>query len=464
MQRSPRQPTAARLQVSGYRFLLRRVECALLTGDAGAVGQPLRAATAALMVGCLVAAVAAAGCAVLALLRPQAELDRARIAVGRDSGALYVRVDDVWHPVLNLASARLVAATPANPQRVPESLLARSRRGPLLGIPGAPQLIGRPLSENESAWTICDSDGAVPSVVVIGAIEGSPVGRLPAGQAVLVAPASGSPVYLLYNGQRAMVDLADAAVVRALRLEGRAPRLVSHWLLNALPETPPISAPRIRGTGADAPGLPGFAVGNVLRVTRGDGDEYYVVLVGGVQRIGQLAADLLRFSSSLGAANAIAVAPDAIRAAGVVRDLPVAGFPDRAPVMSDGGKTLCVTWQPGRPGDSGIALLAGDGLPVQAGQLPVTLAQADGGGAALDAVYVPPGRSAYVFGGGRAGTRFLVTETGVRFAVHDEDAAHDLGLPAPIPAHWPVLSALPSGPELSRVSASVARDTVAGGP
>jgi len=459
----PRQPTT-RLQISGYRFLSRRIECALLGRDMRAVNEPLRARTASLAVGCVLATMTVAGCALLALLRPQAELDRASIVMGQDSGALYVRVGDIWHPVLNLASARLIAATPANPRPVRESDLGRTKRGPLLGIPGAPQFLGQPLSADQSAWTICDAQGTAATTIVVGPVEGSSVRRLPSDQAALVAPASGSPAYLLYNGRRAVVDLADAAVVRALRLEGRAPRLVSQSLLNTVPEAPPISVPRIRGAGGEAPGLPGFPVGSVLRVTRGDGDDYYVVLPAGVQRIGQVAADLLRFSNSRGTANAITVAPDAIRAAGVVDTLPVAGFPGRAPTLSDGGSTLCVTWEPAPSGDAGIAFLAGNGLPVRAGQLPVTLSQADGSGPALDAVYVPPGRSAYVRGNGRVGTGYLVTDTGVRFAIHDDDAAHDLGLWAPIPAPWPVLVALPSGPELSRQGASVARETVAGTP
>jgi hypothetical protein len=125
---------------------------------------------------------------------------------------------------------------------------------------------------------------------------------------------------------------------------------------------------------------------------------------------------------------------------------------------------LCVTWEPAPSGDAGIAFLAGNGLPVRAGQQPVTLSRADGSGPALDAVYLPLGRSAYVRSNGRVGTGYLVTDTGVRFAIHDDDAAHDLGLPAPIPAPWPVVVALPSGPELSRKNASVARETVAGTP
>ena len=78
--------------------------------------------------------------------------------MGKESGALYVRVGDSWHPVLNLASARLIAATDANPRPVRESELSRTKRGPLLGIPGAPQLLGSPLPGDESVWTICDTD------------------------------------------------------------------------------------------------------------------------------------------------------------------------------------------------------------------------------------------------------------------------------------------------------------------
>jgi type VII secretion protein EccB len=470
----PRQPTS-RLQVSGYRFLLRRIECALLRGDIHTVNEPLRAPTASLAVGCVLATVALAGCGFLALLHPRPALDHAHIVMGRESGALYVRVGETWHPVLNLASARLIAATDANPQPVAESDLAGTKRGPLLGIPGAPQLLARPLAGDESTWVICDTDGGAATTVILGAAQGSPVRRVGPGWAILVAPGSGSPAYLLYDGRRAVVDLADPAVYRALRLEGRVPHGVSQALLNAVPEAPPIAVPRIRGAGGPAVTLPGFSIGSVLRITRGDGDENYVVLDAGVQRIGQVAADLLRFSDSQGATKVIAVAPDVIRGAPIVNTLPVSTFPDGAPALSDGlsekgATTVCATWAPAASGGAEIGFLAGSALPVPADQVPVTLVQADGRGPALDAVYLPVGRSAFVRSttltgdGTGAGTRYLITETGVRFAVHDDDAAHDLGLLAAIPAPWPLLAALPSGPELSRQNASIARDTIAAGP
>lgn len=455
------------LHASGHRFLLRRIECALLGRDPRLVGGPPRAQAAALAGGCALAVVAVVVCASLALLRPQVDLGDARIAMGRTSGALYVRVGDTWHPVLNLASARLIAAVDANPTPVPESALIAVKHGALLGIPGAPQMLTPPLSPDESVWTVCDSDDAATTTVLVGPVPASAPRRLEPDRAVLATAGSDSPVYLLYRGRRAVVDLADPAVLRAAGLSGQAPRRVSPLLLNAILEVPPIAVPRIRRAGGPAGSwLPGFAVGSVLRITRASGDEHYVVLDAGVQRIGRFTADLLRFSDSQGTAGVIAVAPDVIRAAPLVHTLPVAGFPDETPHLS-GDTTVCATWQPARSGSADSTVLTGSGLPPGRA---VSLAQADGRGPAVDAVRIPPGRTAYAVGqvlggsGPAYGTRYLVTDTGVRFAIHDDDAARALGLPATAaPAPWPVLAALPGGPELSREQASVARDTIGTG-
>lgn len=461
----PTEPTTWR-HVSGHRFQLRRIECALLGEDLYAVGRR----RGALAVGCALAIVVVLASVLLALQRPQAGLGDAQIVMGQASGALYVRVGDTWHPVLNLASARLIAATNADPRPVRESELTHTKRGALLGIPGAPQLLAQPLAISESAWTICDNDNdnEAATTVLVGTAADSSVRRVAADRALLVTPPSGSPAYLLLQGRRAVVDMADAAVRHALHLPDRTPTRVSQTLLNAVPEAPPIAAPRISGAGAPAGSwLPGFPVGSVLGITRASGAEYYVVLTGGIQRIGQVAADLLRFRDSQGSTHVVAVAPDVIRAAPMFDGLPVSGFPDQAPSEIIAEPTTCVTWTPAAAGPADIAFLSGTGRPLPPGRQPVALAQADGRGPAVDAVYLPPGRSAYVtsrslFGdNSRAATRYLITDTGVRFAIHDDDAAHALGLPsAAAPAPWPVLSALPVGLELSRERASVARDAV----
>ena len=460
------QPTT-RLHISGYRFMRRRIECALLGRDLRSANGPMRAPAQSLMAGLALAVILLAGCAVLALLRPQPGLATAPILMEKQSGALYVRLGETLHPVLNLASARLIAKTNADPQPTATSALSRGRRGPMLGIPGAPQFLGTPLREDELRWTVCDSrDG---TTVVVGRGEGPQSHILARDQTLLVRPSSGASTYLLYGGHRSVVNLGDAAVERALGSEGQVPRTVSPLLLNVIPEAPPLTAPRIPDAGIrGSSSLPGFPVGSVLRVTRTGGDEFYVVLTDGVQRVGQLAADLVRFTNSQGTRTVMSVAPDVIRNASAVTRLPVSGFPDQArtPPLTD-DTTLCARWTYAASDNVDISFSVG-GLPISDGEGPVSLAQADGKGPAVDAVYLPPGRSAYVratgLSGGnvRAGTRYFISETGVRYAVHDDDAAHDLGMPdAMIPAPWPVLAKLPAGPELGRVNASVAQDVPA---
>ena len=92
----------------------------------------------------------------------------------------------------------------------------------------------------------------------------------------------------------------------------------------------------------------------------------------------------------------------------------------------------------------------------------VPLAQADGAGPAVDAVFVPPGRSVYLRAGGRhAATGSVVIDTGVRFPLGDTDSAHVLGLPDEAqPAPWSLVSLLPAGLPLGRDAALVARDVI----
>ena len=128
----------------------RRIACALLGRDLRTVNDSTPAPWQSLTAGLVLAIVLLAGCLVLALLRPQPSAPTAPIVMERQSGALYVRLGETLHPVLNLASARLIAKTNADPQSIATSALGRSKMGPLLGIPGAPQFLGRPLGEDET--------------------------------------------------------------------------------------------------------------------------------------------------------------------------------------------------------------------------------------------------------------------------------------------------------------------------
>src|SRR5699024_3579407 len=99
-------------------------------------------------------------------LRPAGDVSRETVMLGTDSGAMYVRVDDRVHPVLNLASARLLVGAPDGPARVRDSDLADAPRGPLVGIPGAPSVFPEPVGDAEATattWTVCDESAATGS-------------------------------------------------------------------------------------------------------------------------------------------------------------------------------------------------------------------------------------------------------------------------------------------------------------
>ncbi|MEV3901458.1 type VII secretion protein EccB [Mycobacterium sp. NPDC050551] len=462
---SSRDRTTTRLQVSAHRFLTRRMQHALVRGDVRMLDDPMRTQSLSLTAGAVLAVIAIGGCAVLAFLRPQGPIDGATILAVRESGALYVRIDDTVHPVLNLASARLIAGAADLPMVVSEQAVASARRGPAVGIAGAPASIGTTLPAAESLWNVCDSGDR--TIVRVG----SPQDAAPFDDtdAVLVAPASESAAttYLLHAGRRAAVDLRDRAVTRALRLEGRTPRQVPRSLIDAIPEDPPIVAPRIPGAGSTGPAaLGGYPVGTVVRLARAETAEHYVVLTDGVQRIGEVTADLIRLTVNQPREDIPTIAATALASAPAVETLPVGTFPARVTIADP--PVLCARWQAGDgPRQARTTLWRADAVPSGPGL--VALAQADGKGPAVDAVEVPAGRSLFVCAvgvngsGGGSGPLYLVTDVGVVFGVRDAQTAQHLGLSAAAtPAPWPVLARLPRGPELSRERASVLHDSVAG--
>jgi type VII secretion protein EccB len=440
------------------------MEYALACRDTRMLDDPIRGQSMALAAGVVLAAIVIAVCAVLALLRPHGSLGTDPIVMVRDSGAMYVRVGDTMHPVPNLASARLIAGTPAVPRLVSSTMIAGAEHGPLMGIPGAPGDLAPALADEQQAWTVCDDSGDRTTTVIIG-----PPAQHPVAPPVLVTAVEerARGTYLLHAGRRAAVDLRDRAAVRALRLDSVVPLSVSAALLDPLPEAAPIVAPRVPGAGGPGPaGLADFRVGEVLRVPRAGEADHYVVLTDGVQRVGRVAADLIRFTDSHGGDEIPDVPADRIAAVPVVDTLAVTDLADPVVAGADLGGALCTRWLwRGMGPVPDTAVLTTGTLPER--ERALELVQADGDGPRVDAVSVPDGRSLYLWAAGVAGEgmstgpRYLVTASGVAFGVGDAEAAAALGLPqTPRAAPWPLLALLPRGPELSVARAAVVRDSV----
>ncbi|UGT60029.1 type VII secretion protein EccB [Nocardia asteroides] len=478
----PSKPTT-RWQVSGYRFLVRRMEHALVRRDVRMLHDPMKSQSRAYAVGLVLALVVLAGCGVLALLRPQDKIGSNTILIGKESGGVYVVIGDTVHPALNLASARLAAGEAAKPAIVKESELGKKPRGQLIGIPGAPAALLFDKKGAGRAWTVCDQlkmDGGSDlstSVLVGDPDTGAKADVLPGERALLVQGRDSA--YLIYDTKRARVDMSSRAVTDALGITGVTPRPVSDGLLNAVPEVLPLVAPRIDGVG-EAPGysMDGHRIGDVVQLSTTD--EYYVVLRDGLQGISALTADIIR-NSTPGAGDA--TIPQSMRTGvGVSKALQVDDYPRTAPtlVQPKDRPVSCLTWRPiAAAADNGdgarraeLEVLTGVDLPLPDDARTVPLAKADGSGPNADAVYLKPSTGAYVQSTGidpdssRRDSLFYVGDTGVRYGIKNAEAAKALGMenvPAE-PAPWPIVGLLAAGPSLGREEAMVAHDGVAPDP
>ncbi|MFE3545514.1 type VII secretion protein EccB [Nocardia sp. NPDC059177] len=480
----PSKPTT-RWQVSGYRFLVRRMEHALVRRDVRMLHDPMRAQTRAYVVGLVLGIVVLAGCGVLALLKPQDKIGDNKILIAKESGGVYAVIDNVVHPALNLASARLAVGEAADAAVVKESELGKKPRGPLIGIPGAPTSILYDKDGNGRAWTVCDrlkADGsaALTTSVLAGSPNlGAKAAKLEPGKALLVQ--GKDSVYLVYDNKRARVKMDDAPVVQALGISGATPRTISEGLLNAIPEVLPIITPTIDNPGGTPTyNVSGHRIGDVVQVFN-ESNQNYVVLQDGLQAISALTAQIIRnFYPTI--MNGTTIQSTDRTYAPTSNTLKVHNYPvDRPTLIADKDQPVsCMSWKPiaGATDNSDgtaraeLSLFTGIDLPIPDNAKLVDLAQADGAGPNADSVYIPPASGAYVQSTGiepdsrRKDSLFYIADTGVRFGIKNADAVKALGLekvPAE-PAPWPIIGLLAGGPSLGREDAMVAHDGIAPDP
>jgi type VII secretion protein EccB len=482
-----------RHQVSGWRFVMRRIASGVALHDTRMLVDPLRTQTRAVLMGVIVLLAALGGCFVFSLIRPNGSAANNPVLADRSTAALYVRVGDQLHPVLNLASARLVAGRPVNPTLVKSSELDKFPLGNLIGIPGAPERLVQN-TRKDADWTVCDatggSAGSAAGVTVIAGppdSSGARAAALSAGNAVLVSNPTGS--WLLWDGRRSRIDLADHAVTSALGLgtDIAAPRPIAVGLFNAIPEAPPLSAPVIPAAGSP----PGFGlpvpapVGAVVQAHGLEGGSangalYYAVLSDGLQPISPVLAAVLRNSNSYGLDQPPRLSADQVAKLPVSRQLDTSRYPDQRVSLLDATRNpvTCAHWSKlADASTNSLGLLSGSALPIPDGLHTEDLVGAGTGGTA-SRVAIAPGSGYFAQTVGQnaaspvAGSLFWISDTGVRYGIDDEatvggaagtgKAAEALGLsPPPTPIPWSILSLYAPGPTLSRADALLAHDGLA---
>lgn len=458
-----------KVQVSGWRFLLRRVEHAIVRRDTRMFDDPLQFYSRAVSAGIIIAVLICLGAALLAYFKPLGKRGGDSLLVDRTTNQLYVVLPDSGQlrPVYNLTSARLILGNAGTPVAVKSQELDTMSKGQPLGIPGAPW--ATPVSASpQTQWSLCDTvvkpESVAPtvdtSVLITPLALDSSVGPMRPEQGVLVSY-QGADWLVTATGRHA-IDLSDRAVTSAVGIPVTAKATpISEGLFNALPDAGPWRLPDIPTGGApNTLGLPPeLVVGSVFTTVTDDDEQNYVVLPDGVAKVNATTAAALRATNSFGM-----ISPPPMEASAVARvpervyNSPLPDIPMTMLARED-SPALCWAWQR-EPGDQSpkTTVVAGRHLPLPATALDTGIDQITGdatvhidGGQYIRLQSPDPryGESLY-----------YIDPQGVRYGLPNEETAGKLGLTSPKTAPWQVVSLLVDGPVLSEQAALVEHDTL----
>ncbi|MEU8463000.1 type VII secretion protein EccB [Streptomyces sp. NPDC029003] len=465
-------------ELNAYTFAKRRTVAAFLqpsaTGSEEGAPRPLRAVVPSVVIAALVVA----GFGAWGMFKPQAPKGWAEpgtaVIVGKQSTTRYVvlttktggKEQTRLHPVLNLASARLLL----DPQKfkviqVEDKVLDAGEppRGPIIGIPYAPdRLPARQDAGKAKRWAVCQQPGGNGRGVQTAAfvLADREAGLLDDGRRTT----DGQVLYVQSTGgakERYLVDAAgtkyrfpegkpdSGTLTTALVGTGATPQPVTEEWLATLNAGDDLAFPQLPGTpGANAAvqglGSADAKVGMVLTAQTGTGTQHYVVLPDRVAPVSEFVAWLL----------ISAPATDSLNMHGKPHETDLQSLnPDATPFADDarwprrrGPQVNRVADAPGAPQGAERRDTVCNVLRSVDGQGGQTLSTWAGTGFPVDIAasgtssYVTPGTGLlYTQVQGRqstaGGALFLVTDTGLRYAVQangDSDAAQSkIGAPDP---------------------------------
>ncbi|WP_158888377.1 type VII secretion protein EccB [Amycolatopsis anabasis] len=466
-------------QIQAYQFLRRRLVSALVAADANHPVSPSRRLVLGTVLGLAVALLVTAVFGVIGLLSPSGGknwLSGGHVIVEEETGARFVLGQDgALHPVLNYASARLLAGgSGESTVTVPAKKLATAPRGATVGIPGAPDSLPAAGRLVPAEWTTCSRtsqdtpSAAEPASTVLFGVAARD-GELPRNQGLLVRLPAGER-YLITAGHR--FRLSQDAVV-ALGYEQRMPIVVSRRWLNTVPAGRDLAFVAVDGAGRKGPDVGGkpTRVGQVLAVTGATGGTgYYLVRADGLEVITETEAALIPGNPANADAyrgrSRAAVPAEAADVARVPRaggpadrtgGEDPAGYPDRVPpaaTVTGGAVTICAS------GDESATrrITVSGRVPLPAGGRAVVVNGRPDDRVA-DEVYVPPSggtvAAEQASPGVASGTVYLVTDTGFRFPVSSPAALAALGYGSAPKRGMPaaVLALAPTGPALDPAAA-----------
>ncbi|MEU5883515.1 type VII secretion protein EccB [Spirillospora sp. NPDC047279] len=422
-----------------HKLMTQRVALALLQGKPGAAESPLRRTGVGALCGVMVVVLVAAGFGITGLLFKGGARNLEQpglVLIEKETGAAYSYSAQQKRliPFLNYTSARLaMSGTSIQRKLVSSRSLAKYPRGPLTGIPGAPESLPTVV---RAPWSLCVSNG-------VSLIGGRDVGGTPLTDTQAVLVRGGPQSWLIWRNTR--MRLSPAA---ARTLTPAPPTPVDERWLNGLPQGPDYAAPTIPNIGALATGPGGqtASVGQIykVRAVAGSAERWYVQLPDGLSGISETQAGLLLANAT---AQEQVITPGAAAASTSSTNLYNRSLPESPPrpAAYDPAAPLCAVY-PDRSTSARFTV---------GGSLPAAAPTSNG----LDQVILPGGGT---FAGtltapGRAPQSFsLLTEQGLRHPVPTPDDATKLGYTqdsaAPIPAN--LLQLFRPGPALTSTAAA----------
>ncbi|MEX3564278.1 type VII secretion protein EccB [Corynebacterium phoceense] len=412
-------------QISGHRFLQRRLEHGLVLGDIRMIHDPLARRNRAAWISVGLSVLIAAGAGLIAWLQPNPD-PGAQPIVRTAQGQVLANIDGTFHPVPNLVSARLLTGAPADAAPIGPDILAAASLGVPAGLADAPGFLNS--SPSSTPWALCQEPTPEDTVAFVTSIDaaGEPTGRTivhaqrpvrllgPEDAALVVAERR---TWLITEDGRRPLDEDELAttIARVVGIEPDAPRrAVPPEFLNAVSELPafalPADLPEVWDSGH---GLWAHTDDGVAPLTAAQAE----VLVASGARLRDVPAD------------DVAAQPDAELSLNLpTRPLRIAPADDRW--LCATGNGVGFAWPTG-----GLVPLAGEAVATHFGGL-------DAGGVAVDTGH----------------GRLVVSATGTRHTVPSQAEWEALGLNAAASAPWDIVRLLPEGSELSRVAA-LAGDT-----
>lgn len=396
-------------QVSGHKFLVRRAEHGLLFGDIRLLHDPWGARRKATIVGVVAGVLAMVAAGVVALINPEPDPGNAPLWQA-ETGELYVRVDELIHPVSNLVSARLILQEAVEATGASDQAIADSPRGLPIGLPLAPA--GLSPQAPEGFLTVCSFDGMVNVRTDARITPLAPDQIILAGDWVLDAQGK----HLLPAGFERDI------ILRRLGGEGTPAREIPAELVGTLTQGSDITANRP------------VPVAEQILVTADD--EHWLLRDGAIRPLSQLQYDIL---ADLGATLKPMHRWD-------VAKLPAAKpyelfLPEQAPTVVDAKHIeIC------RTADGGIGTLDPeqlfqDGLPL--------------GERAIAQQFFRPQQAdgALSFGLESAFNHWVLSDTGMVYSIPDAADIAALGIESFMPAEESIIRLLIPGPELSQAAA-----------